>query len=391
MSYDMSRGLASVSKETSKGTHFHAVSVLNDSSVFADLFVLELANNHLGRIERGLAIVRAFGRVVRANGVKAAIKLQFRDVDQFIHPEFSGNVDIRYIKKTESTRLLESEFHELVEAIRAEGCIPMATPFDENSVDLCLAFDMPVIKISSADANDWPLLTKAASTGRPVIVSTGGCSVEELDAAVAFFEERGIPLAINHCVSLYPSEDNELELNPIDFLKHRYPGHVIGYSTHEYTSWDASMFLSYAKGARTWERHIDIDDDGVVVSKYCSLPAQVDRWFQAYHKAREMCGGSAEQRRAPPRQEVEYLDALVRGIYAKRALPAGYRITDETFEQDFYLAIPLRKGQLSCREHLSGLVLSQPIGADGALTLPVVEGPLVFDDKRRNLILGRGL
>ncbi|MDR3532115.1 MAG: N-acetylneuraminate synthase family protein [Rhodopila sp.] len=364
---------------------------LHDESLFADLFVLELANNHLGQLDRGLKIVRDFGAVVRANGVKAAIKLQFRDVDHFIHPDFRGNTDIRYISKTEATKLSGSEFQQLVDAVKAEGCIPMATPFDEPSVDLCVAFDMPVIKIASSDANDWPLLEKVASTRRPVIVSTGGCSEAELDAVVGFFDGRGIPLAINHCVSLYPSEDSQLEMNQIDYLKHRYPGHVIGFSTHEYHSWDASMYMSYAKGARTWERHIDIDWKGVPVSKYCSLPEQIDTWFKAYNKAREMSGGEAGHRRMTPRTEVEYLNALVRGVYARRELPAGYRITSETFERDFYLAIPLRRGQLSCRERLGGVVLARGVEADGALHLDSVDWPEPVDEARWSLIMKRGI
>jgi len=363
----------------------------DDHGVFSDLFVLDLANNHLGSVRRGLKIVRDFAAVVRAHGVRASIKLQFRDVDHFIHRDFSGSTDIRYIRKTEATKLSAAEFGELVEAVKAEGCIPMATPFDERSVDLCETFDMPLLKVASSDANDWPLLEKVAGTRRPVIVSTGGCTEAELDAVVGFFDQRGIPLAINHCVSLYPAEDSALELNQIDYLRDRYPRHVIGYSTHEYTSWDASMYMSYAKGARTWERHIDIDYEGAPVSTYCSLPEQVDVWFAAYHKAREMSGGSPAQRRALPRREVEYLDALVRGVYARRALPAGHTITPENFERDFYLAIPLRKGQLSCREHLDGLQLAQPLAADAALMLQAVSGALAEDEGRRARILQRGL
>lgn len=361
-----------------------------DADIFSDLFVLELANNHYGRLERGLKIIRDYGAVVRKHGVKAAIKLQFRDVDRFIHPDFKGNTNIRYICKTESTKLTEVEFGLLVEAVKAEGCIPMATPFDERSVDLCVAFDMPVIKIASSDANDWPLLEKIAATRRPVIVSSGGCSETELDATVAFFRDRAIPLAINHCVSIYPSDDDQLELNQIDYLKRRYPDHVVGFSTHEQASWDASMFMSYAKGARTWERHIDIDWEGMPVSPYCSLPHQIDAWFAAYTKAREMCGGPAEYRRATPMQEVEYLNALLRGVYARRDLPAGHRVTPENFAEDFYLAIPLRRGQLSCREHLDGLVLRQDVKSDGALTLETVDES-VADEGRKQMIRGRGL
>ena len=75
-----------------------------DKNLFENLFVLELANNHLGKLERGLKIIRDHGAIVRYNNVKAALKLQFRDVDEFIHPDFKGNADMRYIKKTEDTK-----------------------------------------------------------------------------------------------------------------------------------------------------------------------------------------------------------------------------------------------------------------------------------------------
>ena len=68
---------------------------------FENLFVLEMANNHLGSVERGLAIINQFAPIIHYNNVKAAIKLQFRDVDHFVHEKFKGNKDIRYIKKTE--------------------------------------------------------------------------------------------------------------------------------------------------------------------------------------------------------------------------------------------------------------------------------------------------
>ena len=94
---------------------------------FEDLFVLEVANNHLGSVERGLKIISAYTRVVRFNNVRAAIKLQFRDVDSFIHKDFRHRTDIRYIKKTLDTRLGHDEIATLVNAIRQGGCIPMAT------------------------------------------------------------------------------------------------------------------------------------------------------------------------------------------------------------------------------------------------------------------------
>lgn len=362
-----------------------------DKKLFENLFVLELANNHWGKVERGLKIIRDHAGIVRYNNVKAAIKLQFRDVDAFVHPEFKGNTELRYVKKTEDTKLSKADFARMVDEIKRLSCIPMATPFDEQSVDLCVEFDFPIIKIASSDMNDWVLIEKIASTRRPTIVSTGGASEKDLDDLVAFFEKRDIPLSINHCVSLYPSEDGELQLDQIDYLRDRYPGHVIGLSTHEYHDWYSSMLLSYGKGARTWERHIDIDYEGVAVSSYCSLPEQCDTWFKAFHKAKEMCGGVGDSRRVISRKETEYLDALVRGVYARKDLEPGYVFTKEGFEKDFYMAIPLHKGQLSVREVMNGETLLQPLKADAQLTINDIDGPYTRNQALKDLILNRGI
>jgi N-acetylneuraminate synthase len=346
-----------------------------------------MANNHLGSMERGLKIIQEFSQVVRFNNVRASIKLQFRDVENFVHKDFLNRADLRYVKKTLDTRLTDEQYATLVKAIRSAGCIAMATPFDERSVDLCVELGLPILKIASSDLNDWLLLEKIAKTKKPVIVSTGGSSLKDMDDIVTFFGNRNIPLAINHCVSIYPAEDSELEINQIDFLRNRYPNTTIGYSTHEYSDWTNSMMISYAKGARTWERHIDIDSDGVKVSPYNSLPHQVDEWFKAFHKAKEMCGAPGTQKRIPPKKEIEYLDALVRGVYAKEDLPEGHSLTDE----DVYLAIPLRKGQLSCRELMSGEMLLKSVKKDKAISIDDIESPYAQIPSLRKTIYSRGL
>jgi sialic acid synthase SpsE len=358
-----------------------------DKDIFEDLFVLEMANNHLGSVERGLKIIGEFSQVVRFNNVRASIKLQFRDVGKFVHKDFVDRKDLRYIKKTLDTRVPDEAYAKLVKAIRQAGCIATATPFDERSVDLCVELGIPIIKLASSDLNDWILIEKIAKTKKPVVVSTGGSSLKDMDDIVTFFSNRNIPLAINHCVSIYPTEDSELEMNQIDFLRNRYPHNVVGFSTHEYTDWKNSMLIAYAKGARTFERHIDINTDGVAVSPYCSLPYQVDEWFKAFHKVKEMCGAPGTQKRLPPKKEIEYLDALVRGVYAKEDLPEGHTLSD----QDVYLAIPLQKGQLSCRELMNGEVLLKPVGKDRAILIDDIDSPYAAIPSLRQTIYNRGL
>jgi sialic acid synthase SpsE len=357
------------------------------ADIFEDLFVLEMANNHLGKLERGLAIVDKFSKIIRFNNVRAAIKIQLRDVDTLIHANYRKREDIRYIKKTLHTAMPLESFATLVTAVRKSNAIPCATPFDETSVDHCVNLGIPIIKLASSDLNDWFLIEKIAKTYKPVIASTGGSSLKDIDDLVTFFQNRNIPLALNHCVSLYPTEDSELEINQIDFLRNRYPQVAIGFSSHEYHSWDASMYLAYAKGARTFERHIDIEDDGVKVSPYCSTPAQIDTWFKAFRKAKAMCGGGAQTKRVPPVAEIKYLDALVRGVYARDDLPAGTALTDE----NVYLAIPLLKGQISCREFMRGELLLRPVRKDAPLIIDDIDSPYSYSDELKETIYARGL
>jgi sialic acid synthase SpsE len=354
---------------------------------FDNLFVLELANNHWGSVERGLKIVNTYAQIVRFNNVRAAIKLQFRDVDSFIHSDWRDRDDIRYIKKTRDTKLGRLDYARLVQAVRDASCVTCATPFDEESVGLCLELGIDIIKIASSDINDWFLIERIAKTRKPVIFSTGGSDLRAIDDVVTFFERRNIPLAINHCVSIYPSADSDLELNQIDFLRERYPQHTIGFSTHECTDWRTSIQMAYAKGARTFERHIDIDADGIPVSPYCTLPHQCDEWFKAFNKAREMAGGSSTERRKLPEQERTYLESLVRGVYLRHDLPAGHELT----EQDVYLAIPLQKGQMSPREFMRGHVLSQPVKADEPLRIDNIDSPYADVPELYATLAGRGV
>jgi N-acetylneuraminate synthase len=183
--------------------------MIMNTNIFENLFVLELANNHWGSLERGKKIVREFAKIVRDNKIKAAIKLQFRDVDTFVHKDFknSGNgIELtslpkrsRYIQKTSKTKLSYDEMKELVEYIKKHNCIAMSTPFDEKSVDWCVEMQLPIIKVSSADINDWILLNKIASTKKPVILSTGGATDKQIVRGGPWFRPRMSSQPKNHC------------------------------------------------------------------------------------------------------------------------------------------------------------------------------------------------
>ena len=147
------------------------------------------------------------------------------------------------------------------------------------------------------------------------------------------------------------------------------------------------MYIAYAKGARTFERHIDINWGGRTPSDYCSEPKDIDRWIKAYYKAKSICGAPSEYKRISDKKETDYLDALVRGVYAKRDMKAGEILT----EDDVYLAIPLQKGQISCRELMRGEVLLNDIKQDEMIKVDDIDSPYAFDSQLKDLIYARGL
>ena len=147
------------------------------------------------------------------------------------------------------------------------------------------------------------------------------------------------------------------------------------------------MLIAYAKGARIFERHIHIDGDSTAVSPYCSRPEQADAWFKAFHKVKEMCGAPGTQKRIPPAKEIQYLDSLVRGVYACRDLPEGHILHDE----DVYLAIPLLRGQISCRELMRGEVLLHALNKDEPIRIDDIDSPYANIPSLRKLIYSRGL
>lgn len=307
---------------------------------FNDLFVFDMANNHQGEVDHGLRIIREIAEVARKHGIRGAIKFQFRQLDSFIHPDHHRNSAAKHIDRFLSTRLTVDHYKTLLDAVRQEGLVAICTPFDEESVDLITEMDFDVIKVASCSARDWPLLEKIGEACLPVIFSTGGIELPDVDAVVSFFEHRGVPHAIMHCVSLYPIPDHEFHLNQIDIFRRRYPKHVIGWSTHEVPSNVLPGQLAVAKGARMFERHVGVETDAIKLNSYSSTPEEIDQWISACLYAVKLCGGG--ESRAITEAEASAIDSLRRGVYARKALKKGAEVKRE----DVFFAMPYVEGQI---------------------------------------------
>ncbi|HBF66999.1 MAG TPA: sialic acid synthase [Candidatus Magasanikbacteria bacterium] len=318
---------------------------------FNNLFILEMANNHQGSVEHGKRIIEAFTEPVRIAGVKAAIKFQLRNLDVMVHPDYRENTENKHISRFLSTRLSEEQFRSLRDAASEAGFLTMATPYDEDSVDLAGRLGIELVKIASSSAADWPLLEHIVQSGIPIVCSTGGLPLEKVDNLVSFFDHRGANFALMHCVSIYPTPNHKLNLKRIKIFRERYPHVTIGFSTHEDPNNTDAVKIAYSFGARLFERHIGIETDEIKLNTYSSRPEQIERWFAAHQEARSMIGEHASPSDVDDPQEQESLASMMRGVFSKDSLKQGSVIQ----RTDVFFAMPFLPKQLHSGQWRQGL------------------------------------
>lgn len=165
------------------------------------------------------------------------------------NPEDTTNGDLKW-----ALEFSESEYQEIDRYCREKNIMWLASPWDEESVDFLEKFNVPVYKVASASMTDAELLKHIRATGKPVIISTGMSTMEEVHAAVAVLGEEN--LLVMHCVATYPAELEDLNLGVIRALQEQFSCQI-GYSGHEkgvYMSLCAAVL-----GAVAIERHFTLD------------------------------------------------------------------------------------------------------------------------------------
>jgi N-acetylneuraminate synthase len=216
--------------------------------------VAEIGINHNGNLATACQLVDVAVR----HGVDA-VKLQKRTVDVVYSPEELARPRESIFGTTNGDLKRGLEFGEAQYREFDRYCTQRQIPWfascwDEASVDFVERFAPPCHKVASACLTDDSLLRHMKRTGRPIVLSTGMSSLEEIDHAVAVLE--GAPLVILHSTSTYPAPDSELNLDVIPALRRRY-GVPIGYSGHETGVMPSVIAVSL--GAVMVERHVTLD------------------------------------------------------------------------------------------------------------------------------------
>ena len=178
-----------------------------------------------------------------------------------------------------------------------------------------------------------------------------------------------------HCVSIYPTPDEACNLGNIASFRARYPGRVVGWSTHENPADTVPISVAAALGAEMFERHVGVATDTIKLNAYSATPEQIDDWIAAWKKVKTLRGSEVRQAALP--EEREAIDGLRRGVFARGPIEAGAMLTRD----DVYFAFPFAPGGLSSGEWRPGIVTRDEIAADAPVIKAAIEIPGDPDEK----------
>ncbi len=330
--------------------------------------IAEIGHNHQGDVEKAKALVRA----ARECGADA-VKLQKRDNARlYTRALYDTPYDNEhsfgrtYGEHREALELTAAEWLELREFSREEGITLFGTVFDEPSADFLHELDLPAFKIASGDLTNTPLLRHVAALGRPIFLSTGGGTLEDVERAVDAILPLNAQLCVMQCTASYPCEVEELNLGVIGTYRERFDDLVIGLSDHQ--SGIAMSLVGYMLGARVIEKHFTLNHAWKGSDHAFSLmPEGMRRLIRDLHRIPDAIGDGVKR---PLASESRPLEKMGKKLVATRALSAGHVLTTD----DLTARSPADGGLPPYElDDLLGRRLARPLAAEQAVAGDDVE------------------
>lgn len=217
--------------------------------------IAEIGNNHNGSFERAIQMVD----LAREIGADCA-KFQMRHLDEVYRQRTlrkdGEDLGTEYVLDLlRRFELSVDEHRQLAKYCAQKGILYLCTPWDGRSVDVLETLNVPAYKVASADLTNLPLIERLCATGKPLILSTGMSSKEEVQETVRFLNQCGARFVLLHCNSTYPAPLHDINLKWIEKLREIHP--LVGYSGHERGT--AVSLAAVALGACVIERHFTLD------------------------------------------------------------------------------------------------------------------------------------
>jgi N-acetylneuraminate synthase/sialic acid synthase len=334
--------------------------------------IAEVGHNHQGDIEKCKAIFKAAAEV----GADA-VKIQKRDNKAlFTREMYDSHYDSEnayaptYGEHRDKLEFNDEQYTELKKYAESLGLLFFSTAFDSSSGEMLERLGVQAYKIASGDLTNLRLLRQIASYGKPIIVSTGGGTLEEVRRAYETIMPINSNLCIMQCTSGYPPAHEELNLRVIETFEREFPDIIIGFSSHD--SGIAMPLVGYMLGARVFEKHFTLNRTWKGTDQAFSLePSGLRRVVRDLERTRIALGDGIKR---PYPSESSPLSKMVKRVVAIRDLPEGTRIGEE------HLAFKIPVGRKITPEtlrpfeadQLIGKVLKRAVAEDELLTLSLV-------------------
>jgi sialic acid synthase len=334
-----------------------------------DCYVIaEIGHNHQGNLEQ----CKQMFDVAKQCGANA-VKLQKRDnrtlftKAMYDSPYLNRNSYApTYGEHREKLEFGRAEYEELIRYAKTIGITFFATAFDISSADFLAALDMPAYKIASGDLINLPLLRHVAKIGKPMIISTGGASMDDVVRAYRTIMPINPNLCILQCTSGYPAEFDELNLKVIQTYRERFPDVIIGLSSHD--NGIAMAPVAYVMGAGVIEKHFTLNRAAKGTDHAFSLtPEGLHRMVRDLRRTHEAVGDGVkhtyESEKAP-------LHKMKKKLVAARDLPAGHVLTAD----DVAMKSPGDGLPGFEFDNVVGMRLTMPLKADDNILFEALEG-----------------
>jgi len=220
--------------------------------------IAEIGNNHNGNLDTAFELIK----IAKDIGVDA-VKFQVKNIEKSFAKELLNSLYVNensfgntYREHKMALEFSEEQLKQIYEYAKELDIICFSTPFDTDSVEILETIKNPIYKISSFHVTDLPLIERVCKTNKPIILSTGMSSIDEIDNAINLIRKYTEQFVLMHCISSYPTSDEDVNLSVIPMLRDRY-NCPVGYSGHERGI--AICTSSVALGACAIERHFTTD------------------------------------------------------------------------------------------------------------------------------------
>ena len=301
------------------------VRIADDTDTYV---IAEIGSNHQGDLEK---CKEMFKTAKQHCGVHA-VKLQKRDnktlfTRAMYYLEYNSESAFAdtYGGHREKLEFGREEFIELIAYAKEIGITFFATAFDIPSANLLVELNMPAFKIASGDLTNTPLLKHVAAFGKPMFVSTGGGTMEDVRRAYDTIMPINRQLCLMQCTAGYPPEWEQLDLGVITTFRHAFPDIVIGFSSHD--NGIAMGPPAHVLGSRVIEKHFTLNRAMKGTDHAFSLEPTGLRKLVRDLQRTQLSLGNGEKRRYD--NELGPIKKMSKKLVAARDLPAGHILTPE--------------------------------------------------------------